>query len=221
MADSNTALELAKAATAETLSASCEAVFTALAEAEATAAETHKALCALKAAVGVPLGTLKKDFSEFLRANNLLAEQESVGTQLVKLALESGLELWHDPEGRAWATLDLGTHREHHPLRTKALRTHLAGLYYNSTGTAAHAQGIQDALGVLEAKAVFEEGEHPTFTRLAEVNGRIYLDLANEHWEVVEIAPGGWRILSSRDSPVRFRRSRGCCHFRRQRRGEA
>ena len=54
---------------------------------------------------------------------------------------------------------------------------------------------------------MFEGLEYPVSTRLAEHNGCIYLDLANERWEAVEIDATGWRIVSN--APVRFRRSRG------------
>ena len=37
--------------------------------------------------------------------------------------------------------------------------------------------------------------------------GRLYLDLADEHWRAVEIGPDGWRVLEC--PPVRFRRSPG------------
>jgi len=43
--------------------------------------------------------------------------------------------------------------------------------------------------------------------RVAEHAGRLYLDLADEHWRAVEIGPDGWRVLER--APVRFRRSSG------------
>ena len=42
---------------------------------------------------------------------------------------------------------------------------------------------------------------------MAEHDGRIYLDLADEFWRCVEIGPRGWRIAD--DVPVRFRRPAG------------
>ena len=44
---------------------------------------------------------------------------------------------------------------------------------------------------------------------MAEFDGRIYLDLADGEWRVVEVDPGGWRIKSSSDVPIRFIRKRG------------
>jgi hypothetical protein len=43
--------------------------------------------------------------------------------------------------------------------------------------------------------------------RTAEHAGRIYLDLADEHWRAVEIGPDGWQVI--RSPPVRFRRPAG------------
>ena len=48
---------------------------------------------------------------------------------------------------------------------------------------------------------------HSATSRLAEHDGLIYLDLADEFWRCVEIGPNGWRIAE--DPPVRFRRSAG------------
>src|SRR5205814_1693996 len=43
--------------------------------------------------------------------------------------------------------------------------------------------------------------------RVAEHGDRIYIDLCNEDWEVVEISREGWRVVA--EAPVRFRRARG------------
>jgi len=43
--------------------------------------------------------------------------------------------------------------------------------------------------------------------RVAGHEGRIYLDLANDHWETVEITPSGWRVMP--DCPIKFRRTPG------------
>jgi hypothetical protein len=66
---------------------------------------------------------------------------------------------------------------------------------------------MQDALCVLEGQALFSGQEQSVFTRLAGHEGKIYLDLANEQWQVVEIGPNGWCVVSK--SPVKFRRAKG------------
>jgi hypothetical protein len=60
---------------------------------------------------------------------------------------------------------------------------------------------------VLEGKAVFEGDAFPVYTRLAEHNGAIYLDLGNAIWQAVEITPHGWQVIGT--PPVKFRRAAG------------
>jgi len=186
-----------------------KAVFPVVTELGLTETETAEIWAALKTATGATVNALKKDFSTYLRVNDLVAEQPSTATVLVKLALESGLEMWHDPEGNPWATLRTADHIEHHRLRNKAIRRYLAHLYYGEHKSAPNSQAVQDALMTLEAKAVFDGPEHPTYTRLAEVDGVVYIDLANDRWEVVRVTPDGWTVVDADAVPVRFRRPRG------------
>lgn len=135
------------------------------------------------------------------------AEKKSQATRLVDLALANGIQCFHTPEGKPYATLETDGHLETYLLKSKALRQWLAHLLYVAEGTAPGAQAGQSAIAVLEGKALFEGPEYPVFTRIAEFNGAIYLDLANDHWQAVEITSQQWRILSA--PPVRFRRARG------------
>ncbi|MGH9425515.1 MAG: hypothetical protein ACRD2L_04310, partial [Terriglobia bacterium] len=59
---------------------------------------------------------------------------------------------------------------------------------------------------VLQGKAVHEGEEQHVFVRIAEYDGKLYLDLANEHWQAVEITTTAWRVVDR--PPVRFRRSK-------------
>src|SRR5216683_1180763 len=49
--------------------------------------------------------------------------------------------------------------------------------------------------------------ERAVSIRVAEHAGRLYLDLADEHWRAVEIGADGWRVLGC--PPIRFRRPPG------------
>ena len=74
-------------------------------------------------------------------------------------------------------------------------------------GEAASPAAIRFALDLLEARAQFDGPERAVYIRTAEHAGRIYLDLADEHWRAVEIGPDGWRVIGS--PPLRFRRPAG------------
>jgi hypothetical protein len=128
----------------------------------------------------------------------------------VLLALAVGAELFHAPgngDCEAFATFSISGHKETWPIKSKGFRSWLARLYHLETGRAANAQALQDALGALAGKAMFDGPEFPFALRVAEHQGAIYLDLADAAWRAIEITAGGWRIVA--EPPVRFIRRRG------------
>ena len=63
------------------------------------------------------------------------------------------------------------------------------------------------ALNVIEAKAHYDADERQVHTRVARLDGKLYLDLCDAGWRAVEIGAAGWRIVDT--PPVRFRRASG------------
>lgn len=126
---------------------------------------------------------------------------------LIALADESGAELWHTPEGDAYATLPAGDHREHWPVGSRAMRQWLAARYYVARQRGPGAQALQEAVDALAGRALYAGPKYPVFTRLAHTTESIYLDLADPDWRAIEVTPTGWRIVEN--PPVRFRRPRG------------
>ena len=131
--------------------------------------------------------------------------RKSQATGLVELAGDA--ELFHTPDGEAYATIPLDGYRETCPLRSKAFRRWLAHQYYRREERTPSSQAVQDALGVLEGLALFDGTEYPVFTRLVEHHSTIYLDLTNDRWEAVEITAAGWRVIAQ--PPVKLRRAKG------------
>jgi hypothetical protein len=116
-------------------------------------------------------------------------------------------DLFHTPIGVAFADVITDGHRETWPIRSKRFRTWLRRCYYHATGAAPGGAVIASALDLLEARAQFDAPERTVSMRVAEHAGRIYLDLADEHWRTVSVGADGWRVLGC--PPVRFRRSPG------------
>jgi hypothetical protein len=116
-------------------------------------------------------------------------------------------ELFHTASGTAYADLVIHGHRETWPIRSRRLRAFLRRSYYRATGTAASGSVINGALEQLEARAQFDCPERTVHLRVAEHNGALYLDLADDQWRAVEVTPTGWQFVSA--PPVRFRRTRG------------
>ena len=121
--------------------------------------------------------------------------------------LAAGAELFHTADGTAFADLMMDGHRETWPVRSMRLRSWLRRKHYEATGAAARTGPITSALDLLEARAQFDAPRRAVYLRVAEHDGRIYLDLCDEHWRVAEIGPDGWQVISC--PPVRFRRAAG------------
>lgn len=134
-------------------------------------------------------------------------QRQSQAARLAALAVACGVELWHTPDLEAWATIAVGEHREHWPLASRAFRTWLQRQFYERYGELPHHQAVADAIDALAGRALFEGAAYPTFVRIAEHDGAIYLDLADPQWRAVRIAADGWAVVSH--PPVRFRRPRG------------
>lgn len=116
-------------------------------------------------------------------------------------------ELFHTPDGEAFATFTVRDHHETWPLRSKGFRRWLSRRFYEKARTVPGAQALQDAIAVLEGRAVYDGAKQVVFLRVAEYEGTVYLDLANEQWSVARITPQGWDVVP--DAPIKFRRSRG------------
>jgi hypothetical protein len=116
-------------------------------------------------------------------------------------------ELFHTANGAAFADLLIDGHRETWPIRSPRFRSWLRRRYFEATGEAPSGAAIGSALDLLEARAQFEAPQRAVHIRVAEHGGRIYLDLADEQWRVVEIGSDGWRVMTC--PPVRFRRAAG------------
>ena len=116
-------------------------------------------------------------------------------------------ELFHTADGTAFADLTIDGHRETWPVRSIRF---VPGCGENITKPQVPPRrlgAISSALDLLEARAQFDAPQRAIYLRVAEHDGRIYLDLADERWRAVEIGPDGWQVITR--PPVRFRRAAG------------
>ncbi len=126
------------------------------------------------------------------------------------VGLAEDVQLFHTPGGNdseGYATVLVGEHKETWPVNGKGFRRWLAKRFYDVTGKAPGLQAVQDALNVIAGRAVHEGPEHAIAVRVAEHDGAIYLDLADEQWRCVRIAADGWEVVA--DAPVKFIRRKG------------
>ena len=135
------------------------------------------------------------------------SDKESQATAIVRLAHESGVDLWHTPTGDGYITFTVSGHQEHHPLASRGTRDYLTRLFYLDSSKAPNSTALQAAIATLSGTARFDGDEHDVHVRVGGRPDRIYLDLGDAAWRAVEVTPTGWQIVTK--PPVRFRRPRG------------
>ncbi len=78
------------------------------------------------------------------------SHRDSQATKLVSIA-EKG-QLFHSPEGTAFASVAVETHLETWPVKSRGFTQYLSREFYKAEKTAVRAQSLQEALGVITAK---------------------------------------------------------------------
>ena len=143
---------------------------------------------------------------------------EDTPNQATSIAeMAAGWDLWHTAAGDGYATIPVGEHREHWPIRSQTFRRYVAKVFYDEMGKVASSEAVGAAINLIEAQAAHDGEEHPVFVRVAENEGNFYIDLCDRDWRAVEVSPTGWRIVD--EPPVRFRRSKGMLALPRPERG--
>ncbi len=138
-------------------------------------------------------------------ATGINEDRESAATKLIHFS--EGMELFHDSMREGYATVQVNAHRETMRIASRIFRQHLSREYYRSQGKAPVPQAMASAIATIEAKALFDGPELEIHTRVAEVDGTIYLDLCNSSWQAVRITKEGWDVIG--DPPSKFVRGPG------------
>lgn len=113
--------------------------------------------------------------------------------------------LWHSTDGTAYATLTIDGHREHVPIRSSRFKFWLVREFRAQRAKAPSTDALSIAMTDAEADAVMEGAKHEVHIRTAHEGGKLFVDLCNDAWEVVEVDADGWRVVT--DPPVKFFRT--------------
>jgi hypothetical protein len=125
----------------------------------------------------------------------------------ILIELAQNAELFHSADSKGFADLTINGHRETWPIRSKNFRRWLVRRFFEVTGRAPNSEALQSVLNFVEAKAHFDSPERAVHVRVGGLDGRIYIDLADESWRAIEVDAAGWRVID--EPPVRFRRAPG------------
>jgi hypothetical protein len=159
---------------------------------------------ALKAVTSVT--AWDKAVDKALRGADVEEAPKSAAQVAVEIA-KSAITLSRTAEGAAIATMQVDGHEEHYLVKSSAFKQWLISEYRERTNCVVDRNAIAAALDTIEAdarKAKFTE----VHIRVAENDGKHYLDLCNDDWQVVEMsAYDDWQIITN--PPVKFIRNKG------------
>ena len=77
------------------------------------------------------------------------------------------------------------------PVKSQTFKRYLAKCFFDEHGKAMNSDAASAAVNLMEAKALFEGEEHPIHVRVAWHEGKVYVDLCNAGWQVIEISGPG------------------------------
>ena len=126
---------------------------------------------------------------------------------LIRLAENAHHDLFHTPGGQAYARVPADGHLEVHRLRRRGgYRQHLLGMYFDKHERPPSSQALEDALSVLEARALLRGRTEGVFVRAAPHPKQpgVVIDLGDEAWRQIVVTAEGWHV--TREPVVAFRR---------------
>jgi len=158
---------------------------------------------------GAKLATIKRIINRVFRPEKTepTAQVKEKSQATIITELLAGAEFFHDYAHRGYCSLEINGHFETWPVRSKEFKLIIGHKYNQQMEGIANAQAVEDALKSFEAKALFDGQCLPVFTRIGGEGEKVYLDLCNDNWQVVEVDKSSWKVLDN--SPVKFRRSKG------------
>lgn len=175
-----------------------------------SSASTAPALTAAQLHVLAPITDWDEPGEESQEEHDEQGQKESCADTLLRIGMEAKFihTALGEPFARTPVTSGGGTHYELHPVREKGsgFRRWLVSRYFEETRQTPNTSALTRVMELFAAWADQDSPEE-VYTRLAEHDGAIYLDLANDQWQVVKITPDGWKVVS--ECPVYFRRAKG------------
>lgn len=184
------------------LGISGEALFTALAEINQNECDPPLSEAEVRSIAGSATRTFDR------KAEPAESDDDRKPKQVdVLLELLDEVDLFRTAEEDAFADIVVNGHRETHRVRSRAFKQWMRRRYRAGASGSADPKAIDQAVEEAIARAIDEGDERDVCLRVSRAkDGSIYLDLGDESWRAVCIAPNGWTIAESADVPVRFRR---------------
>ncbi|MEG2289408.1 MAG: hypothetical protein RSA29_03515 [Clostridium sp.] len=144
--------------------------------------------------------TLKKRYEpkaseeKLENSDNCEETKKSYADMVIEQALGYDDIFFHNSVEETYVAVDKGRVYEIHRLEDKKYQMLLRKRFYEEIGKALSKDNINQAIGVLEAKALYEGAELEVYKRCAEVEGVTYYDLGDKESTIIKIDGTGWKV---------------------------
>jgi hypothetical protein len=142
----------------------------------------------------------------------------------------NGATYYHTPDRQPFAAVKVADHHEHYRVTDEEFSDWLEQEYWTgeeqrlaaqNTGALQPVSGqeplpdvvrdrdLADAIRSLRGLARFKGEEHEVYRRVTRHEGKVYIDICDEEWRIIEVDADDWRIIAGDEAPVRFSRKPG------------
>lgn len=140
----------------------------------------------------------------------------SKADMLIELILSKSI-LFHTPDDEVFISFEVSHsklpkddargHSENWKVGSKGFKNWASYLYYSNHGTTPGDAALNESIETLSGIGLYEGDEIEVCSRYGLNDGKIYIDLGCPNWKVVEVSCKGYKVIESRNVPVRFVRS--------------
>lgn len=155
---------------------------------------SHENWSSLKKLYEPKLSKNKSEYSD----NNKGESKKSYADIVIEQALNYGDVFFHNSIDETFVAIDKNKFYEIHRIEDNKYQMLLRKRFYDEVGKSVSKDNINQAIGVLEAKALYEGDELEVYKRCAEVNGTIYYYLCDKNSTIIRIDEEGWKVDDSK-----------------------
>ena len=131
------------------------------------------------------------------------------GLSAFEAVLSIGLdvtELWYDQDGKAGITVSVNGHYEHYFVASDSFKDIIYSQSFKVNNTGLRKSTYNEILENISSICKYHGKLSTSHLRIAENNGKTYIDLVNDKWEAIEVDEFGWRIVNPKN--VKFIRTK-------------
>jgi Bifunctional DNA primase/polymerase, N-terminal len=137
-----------------------------------------------------------------------LSEEAKESKQAARLkilfGLIEGFDYFVNDKSEAYVSLQVEDAWQTLQVKSGLFKNYVKLAYHEATNDLLSNETCESVLDIMAGRAV--KTKRDVYVRFGWAEDKVYLDLANEKWQVVEIDSEGWRILDK--SPIPFRRDK-------------